>query len=286
MNDLKTFYRLDQAAKELNDIAIEDILRLALDGHLTLSVKLIKSPIWELGERVENLDPLWHSDSWTIIGSDYYRFGYLRPETKLPNEPLDLIIDSGNVRVNLEQYCYDIGANASNIRFLLEGAILQRGANDFTPINPETGNSNFTRPNAPANGKYEKKFSIPEDGYLVITKANLDAFKTQQANPATSMPARGKVYGLQKRSAMAKPIDDIRRQSEEPNNKIAIWEALKALALSKNPPVPIVGYADDEKDGKKRIGIQYRGTVFDNDSEYDIYTKRALQAYIDRNPFL
>ena len=179
MNNLKTFYKLDQVAKELGANTTEDILRLALDGHLTLSVKLVKSPIWELGERVENYDPLWHPDSWTTIGPDFYRFGYLRPETKTHNDPLDLIIDSGNVRANLERYCYEIGANPAHIGCLLEGAIMQRGANDFTPINPETGLSNFTRPNSAVNGKFVYQFSIPEDGYLVITKANLDAFKAK-----------------------------------------------------------------------------------------------------------
>jgi len=215
MDNLKKFYKLGQVAKELGNIPTEDILRLALDGYLTLSVKLIKSPIWELGERVENYDPLWHPDSWTTIGPDFYRFGYLRPETKTHNDPLDLIIDSGNVRANLERYCYEIGANPVHIGCLLEGAILQRGANDFSPINPETGLSNFTRPNSAVNGKFVYQFSIPEDGYLVITKANLDAFKAKQTKPQRAIKQGSKTSWQEHARELAK---DLYQANKNANN--------------------------------------------------------------------
>ena len=77
------------------------------------------------------------------------------------------------------------------------------------------------------------------------------------------------------RSPMAKPIDDIRKHSDEPNNKVAIWETLKKLALDKSPPPPIIGYTGE--------GIQYTGTKFDLSGEPDVYTKKALNGYIDRN---
>jgi hypothetical protein len=80
-----------------------------------------------------------------------------------------------------------------------------------------------------------------------------------------------------KRSAMSKPINDIRKLSDEPNNKMVIWEALKALALTKNPPPPIVGYTDE--------GIQYRGVKFDESGEPDVYTKKAFRSHMDRNPY-
>ena len=79
------------------------------------------------------------------------------------------------------------------------------------------------------------------------------------------------------RSAMAKPINDIRKQSDEPNNNIVIWEALKALALSKNPPPPILGYTDE--------GIQFRGAMFDESGEPDIYTNSAFRGYMLRHPY-
>ena len=274
MNNLKTFYKLDQVAKELGANTTEDILRLALDGHLTLSVKLVKSPIWELGERVENYDPLWHPDSWTTIGPDFYRFGYLRPETKTHNDPLDLIIDSGNVRANLERYCYEIGANPAHIGCLLEGAIMQRGANDFTPINPETGLSNFTRPNSAVNGKFVYQFSIPEDGYLVITKANLDAFKAKQAKPMTA-PEAPAVTNITTHNAFKKshymdsPIKQARAIANNPNDLSEIWGLLLRSAESDTPWPPIIEVAGDLKTIKS----------YDNS-----FSKEALRKYLVRNP--
>ena len=99
-----------------------------------------------------------------------------------------------------------------------------------------------------------------------ILRKDIDALKILlETNP----------INLLKRSAMAKVVNDIRKKSTEPNSKSLIWAALKALAVSKNPPAPIVGYTGE--------GIQYHGKKFDDDGDYDIYSKKALGSYMDRN---
>jgi len=161
MNDLKTFYRLDQ----VSDIPSEDLLRYAIDGHLTLSVMLTSGLNYEPCKPCKEIDPEWHLNEWTMAGKDL-----LRCHTNLAkiigpadSNPLDIVIDSGNVRSVLESLFIALPDNQlSKAQFGFNEAVFKNGDEFIRPI-----------------GSEDYLFRIPEDGYLVITKANLDAFKAK-----------------------------------------------------------------------------------------------------------
>ena len=170
MNNLKTFYKLDQVAKELGANTTEDILRLALDGHLTLSVNLTAGLLYEPCKPYKELDPLYRPpllqpDELVTAGKDL-----LRSDTRIAkiispadSKPLDIVIDSGNVRSILESLFVLLSDNQlSKAEFGFKEAVFKNGEEFIRPI-----------------GSEDYIFRIPEDGYLVITKANLDAFKAK-----------------------------------------------------------------------------------------------------------
>ena len=170
MNNLKTFYKLDQVAKELGANTTEDILRLALDGHLTLSVNLTAGLLYEPCKPCKELDPLYRPpllqpDELVTAGKDL-----LRSDTRIAkiispadSKPLDIVIDSGNVRSILESLFVLLSDNQlSKAEFGFKEAVFKNGEEFIRPI-----------------GSEDYIFRIPEDGYLVITKANLDAFKAK-----------------------------------------------------------------------------------------------------------
>ena len=170
MNNLKTFYKLDQVAKELGANTTEDILRLALDGHLTLSVNLTAGLLYEPCKPYKELDPLYRPpllqpDELVTAGKDLLRSDTRIAKTISPadSKPLDIVIDSGNVRSVLESLFVLLPDNQlSKAEFGFKEAVFKNGEEFIRPI-----------------GSEDYIFRIPEDGYLVITKANLDAFKAK-----------------------------------------------------------------------------------------------------------
>ena len=166
MNDLKTFYKLDQ----VGDIPAEDLIRYAIDGHLTLSVNLTAGLLYEPCKPYKELDPLYRPpllqpDELVTAGKDL-----LRSDTRIAkiispadSKPLDIVIDSGNVRSVLESLFVLLPDNQlSKAEFGFKEAVFKNGEEFIRPI-----------------GSEDYIFRIPEDGYLVITKANLDAFKAK-----------------------------------------------------------------------------------------------------------
>ena len=166
MNDLKTFYKLDQ----VGDIPAEDLIRYAIDGHLTLSVNLTAGLLYEPCKPCKELDPLYRPpllqpDELVTAGKDL-----LRSDTRIAkiispadSKPLDIVIDSGNVRSVLESLFVLLPDNQlSKAEFGFKEAVFKNGEEFIRPI-----------------GSEDYIFRIPEDGYLVITKANLDAFKAK-----------------------------------------------------------------------------------------------------------
>lgn len=177
MNNLKTFYRLDQ----VSGISTEDILRYAIDGHLTLSVNLTKKLAYQPCELYQEIDPLIHPDAWLIANKETLRvrntLGIINPAD---SEPLDLIINSGNVREQLELLFNQLpDQKLSSIEFALLEAVFKHGHEIIIPI---------TVSKRSKADSWERAFLIPEDGYLVITKANLNAFKAPQLKSILSIP--------------------------------------------------------------------------------------------------
>jgi hypothetical protein len=168
MNNLKTFYRLDQ----VSDIPPEDLLRYAIDGHLTLSVNLTKTLAYEPCAVYQEIDPLFHPDSWAIANKEILRVSHtLAMINPSDSKPLDVIINSGNVREVLELLFNQLPDHKlSSAEFILLEAVFKHGQEFMIPLRVAT------RPKA---DPWERVFRIPEDGYLVITKANLDAFKAK-----------------------------------------------------------------------------------------------------------
>jgi hypothetical protein len=151
------------------------------------------------------------------------------------------------------QKMYPLGGLSISIDALLpEGGVYDLP--DFYPIHMRMESKHL-----PRGGVLRSYVDIRVSG------RELDIFKSRQ-----------EIQSKVSRSSMAKPIEDIRRQIDEPNNKVAIWEALKKLSLSKNPPPPIVGYINE--------GIQYRGEIFDESGEPDVYTNTAFRSYMIRHP--
>ena len=166
MNNLKTFYKLDQ----VGDSPAEDLIRYAIDGHLTLSVNLTAGLLYEPCKPYKELDPLYRPpllqpDELVTAGKDL-----LRSDTRIAkiispadSKPLDIVIDSGNVRSVLESLFVLLPDNQlSKAEFGFKEAVFKNGEEFIRPI-----------------GSEDYIFRIPEDGYLVITKANLDAFKAK-----------------------------------------------------------------------------------------------------------
>ena len=166
MNDLKTFYKLDQ----VGDIPAEDLIRYAIDGHLTLSVNLTAGLLYEPCKPCKELDPLYRPpllqpDELVTAGKDLLRSDTRIAKTISPadSKPLDIVIDSGNVRSVLESLFVLLPDNQlSKAEFGFKEAVFKNGEEFIRPI-----------------GSEDYIFRIPEDGYLVITKANLDAFKAK-----------------------------------------------------------------------------------------------------------
>ena len=166
MNNLKTFYKLDQ----VGDIPAEDLIRYAIDGHLTLSVNLTAGLLYEPCKPYKELDPLYRPpllqpDELVTAGKDLLRSDTRIAKTISPadSKPLDIVIDSGNVRSVLESLFVLLPDNQlSKAQFGLIEAVFKNGEEFIRPI-----------------GSEDYIFRIPEDGYLVITKANLDAFKAK-----------------------------------------------------------------------------------------------------------
>ena len=173
MNDLKTFYKLDQ----VGDIPAEDLIRYAIDGHLTLSVNLTAGLLYEPCKPCKELDPLYRPpllqpDELVTAGKDLLRSDTRIAKTISPadSKPLDIVIDSGNVRSVLESLFVLLPDNQlSKAEFGFKEAVFKNGEEFIRPI-----------------GSEDYIFRVPEDGYLVITKANLDAFKVKQAKPITA----------------------------------------------------------------------------------------------------
>ena len=166
MNNLKTFYKLDQ----VGDIPAEDLIRYAIDGHLTLSVNLTAGLLYEPCKPCKELDPLYRPpllqpDELVTAGKDLLRSDTRIAKTISPadSKPLDIVIDSGNVRSVLESLFVLLPDNQlSKAEFGFKEAVFKNGEEFIRPI-----------------GSEDYIFRIPEDGYLVITKANLDAFKAK-----------------------------------------------------------------------------------------------------------
>ena len=166
MNNLKMFYRLDQ----VSDIPTEDLLRYAIDGHLTLSVNLTSGLHYEPCNPYNGTDelfrpPILRPDKLVIAGKNLLRGDtwILKIISPADSRPLDIVIDSGNVRSVLESLFIALPDNQlSKAEFGFKEAVFKHG-------------DEFIR----AIGSEDYIFRIPEDGYLVITKANLDAFKAK-----------------------------------------------------------------------------------------------------------
>ena len=154
----------------MGDIPAEDLIRYAIDGHLTLSVNLTAGLLYEPCKPYKELDPLYRPpllrpDELVTAGKDLLRSDTRIAKTISPadSKPLDIVIDSGNVRSVLESLFVLLPDNQlSKAEFGFKEAVLKNGEEFIRPI-----------------GSEDYIFRIPEDGYLVITKANLDAFKAK-----------------------------------------------------------------------------------------------------------
>ena len=261
MNNLKTFYKLDQ----VGDIPAEDLIRYAIDGHLTLSVNLTAGLLYEPCKPYKELDPLYRPpllqpDELVTAGKDL-----LRSDTRIAkiispadSKPLDIVIDSGNVRSVLESLFVLLPDNQlSKAEFGFKEAVFKNGEEFIRPI-----------------GSEDYIFRIPEDGYLVITKANLDAFKAKQAKPMTA-PEAPAVTNITTHNAFKKshymdsPIKQARAIANNPNDLSEIWGLLLRSAESDTPWPPIIEVAGDLKTIKS----------YDNS-----FSKEALRKYLVRNP--
>ena len=252
-------------------------MSLILDGKLIPSIEIISLIHYEQGSIGTNHEPFIKYDA--MIDGKWIQF-FNESIGLIFDGCLDIVLESGLVKQSLRLLRATLtDANKmANAEIHLDDAILKNK------------DGSYIRPIEVVGDKWQNILNIPDSGVLVIKSEYLEAYladtkgldlpaqtiKPKDKKPATTAPILGKVYGPQKRSAMAKPIDDIRKGLDEPNNKRVVWETLKALALSSNPPPPIVGYTSE--------GVQYRGANFDNSGDFDCYTKKASDSYINRNP--
>ena len=286
MNSSRSFCYIDEVAIRLNT-SEREVVSLILDGKITPSIEIISLIHYEQGIIRGNYEPFAKSNATKYSATNYH--------TVIDGKWVEFSSERAGLLFN---GCFDISLSSENLeqslkllRPRLSGTNKMVNA-DIRLSNPilKNDDGSYIRPIDYVGDGWVSTLSIPDGGALVIKNEYLEAYladtkgldlpaqtiKPKDKKPATTAPILGKVYGPQKRSAMAKPIDDIRKGLDEPNNKRVVWETLKALALSSNPPPPIVGYTSE--------GVQYRGAIFDEKGEPDIYTKKALNGYMDRNP--
>ena len=276
MNTSRSFCYIDEVAIRLNT-SEREVVSLILDGKLIPSIEIISLIHYEQGSIGTNHEPFIKYDA--MIDGKWIQF-FNESIGLIFDGCLDIVLESGLVKQSLRLLRAPLtDANKmANAEIHLDDAILKNK------------DGSYIRPIEVVGDKWQNILNIPDSGVLVIKSEYLEAYladtkgldlpaqtiKPKDKKPATTAPIVRQDYGTQKRSALAKPIDDIRKRLDEPNNKRVVWETLKALALSEAPPPPIIGYTD--------VGVQYRGAIFDEKGEPDIYTKKALNGYMDRNP--
>lgn len=236
---MKKIYRLrewlttEEAAGHLStalgeEVSVADILRLALDGHLTLSVNLVNTAMARLGRVVPFKDvPLM--DALPVPGAE--------PGKKVQIPMGMLIDDAASITKDTRFVCFDMpvvtidgvwdltmkGAEKLDVEhafqrrtsgpsvelFNLEGPLVCRADGQWAQIQDKFDDREIVSPDGKKErerGAFYPASGLPSDAHLVVTMAALTAFQAKLLQPAESSAGGDDQLSTRERETLLKVL--------------------------------------------------------------------------------
>ena len=234
IHKLRQWLTVVEAAKHLNtalaeEVGAADLLRLALDRHLVLSINLVNKARAKLGRVVPFKDVPFHELPSPLPGaapdeilkvpagiliddvqeiSEETRFVCFDKEVVSIDGVWDLTMYGGE-HIDIEDAFQELTAGPAVELVYLEGRLISRSSGQWAQLQDRFEDREITLPDGKkkkVRGRYYPAGELPQDAHLVVRMDELLAFQDRLQAPSGPTITSAEVFGTRERETLLKLV--------------------------------------------------------------------------------